>query len=300
MKLTYYRGAVPNFGDELNTYVWPALLPQHFLDDDADELFVGIGSIIGDHLPASARKIVVGSGYAGYMGQPDLGDGTWDVRFVRGPLTAERFGLPSDKVICDSAVLLRAMDLPAPAQDIGIAFMPHFESLERGSWAEACTAAGLRLIDATAPVETVIAQLKGARMLITEAMHGAIVADALRTPWVAVKPIFRGHHLKWQDWSQALGIDLRLHQLWPTSLLELHIGMTGRGGSRGRVGRLNRSPLAVLPNKVLTHFAAQRLRELSQVEPQLSVDSRIIDATDRALAEVSTLVSEIGETRLAG
>ena len=76
--------------------------------------------------------------------------------------------------------------------------------------------------------------------------------------------------------------------------------MTGRGGSRGRVGRLNRSPLAVLPNKVLTHFAAQRLRELSQVEPQLSADSRIIDATDRALAEVSALVSEIGETRLAG
>ena len=74
----------------------------------------------------------------------------------------------------------------------------------------------------------------------------------------------------------------------------------GRGGSRGRVGRLNRSPLAVLPNKVLTHFAAQRLRELSQVEPQLSADSRIIDATDRALAEVSALVSEIGETRLAG
>jgi succinoglycan biosynthesis protein ExoV len=300
MKLVYFRDRAPNFGDELNTYVWPALLPQHFLDDDEGELFVGIGSIIGDQLPARARKIVVGSGYAGYMGQPDLGDGTWDVRFVRGPLTAERFGLTPDKALCDSAVLLRAMDLPAPAHDVGIAFMPHFESLERGSWAEACKAAGLRLIDATAPVETVIAQLKGARVLITEAMHGAIVADALRTPWVAVKPIFRGHHLKWQDWSQALGIDLRLHQLWPTSLLELHIGMTGRGGGHGRAGRLNRSPLAVLPNKVLTHFAAQRLRELSRVEPQLSADTRIVDATDRALAEVSALVTEIGATRLAG
>jgi succinoglycan biosynthesis protein ExoV len=292
MKLTYYRGAVPNFGDELNTYVWPTLLPQHFLDDDDRELFVGIGSIIGNQLPATARKIVVGSGYAGYMGQPNLGDGTWDVRFVRGPLTAERFGLPPEKAICDSAILLRAMELPPPVRDIGIAFMPHFESLERGSWAEACEAAGLRLIDATAPVETVIAQLKGARMLITEAMHGAIVADALRTPWVAVKPIFRGHHLKWQDWSRALGIDLRLHQLWPTSLLELHIGMTGRGGSRGRVGRINRSPLASVPNKMLTHLAAQRLRELSRAEPQLSADDRVIAATDRALEAVSALVRE--------
>lgn len=300
MKLTYYRGAVPNFGDELNTYVWPALLPQHFLDDDESELFVGIGSIIGEQLPAGARKIVVGSGYAGYMGQPDLGDGSWDVRFVRGPLTAERFGLPPKKAISDSAVLLRAIDLPAPDRDVGIAFMPHFESLERGSWAEACAIAGIRLIDATAPVETVIAELKGARMLITEAMHGAIVADALRTPWVAVKPIFRGHHLKWQDWSQALGIELRLHQLWPTSLLELHIGMTGRGGNRGRVGRLNRSPLARLPNKLLTYFAAQRLAELARQEPQLSADHRIIQVTDRALAEVSALVREVGGARLAG
>src|ERR1700759_13927 len=106
MKLIYFRGKVPNFGDELNTYVWPAHLPAGFLDDHAAELFVAIGSIIGTQLPPDARKIVMGSGYAGYMGEPDLNDGTWDVRFVRGPVTASRFGLPADKAVCDSAVLL--------------------------------------------------------------------------------------------------------------------------------------------------------------------------------------------------
>lgn len=300
MKLIYFRGPVPNFGDELNTYVWPALLPKGFLDDDESELFVGIGSIIGTQLPARARKIVMGSGYAGYMGEPNLGDGTWDVRFVRGPVTAAKFGLPPGKAICDSAVLLRAMALPGPAADIGVAFMPHFESLERGFWAEACRLAGIRLIDATDPVETVLAELKGARVVITEAMHGAIVSDALRTPWIGVKPIFRGHHLKWQDWSRALGIDLRLHQLWPTSLLELHIGMTGRGGSKGRVGALNASPLAALPNKLLTYAAAQRLRQLARLEPQLSDDSRIAEATERALAEVDALSRERAGLRQIG
>ena len=59
MKLVFFRGKVPNFGDELNLYVWPALLPAGFLDEDEDELFVGIGSIIGDHLPAHARKYVM-------------------------------------------------------------------------------------------------------------------------------------------------------------------------------------------------------------------------------------------------
>ena len=60
MRLTYFRGSVPNFGDELNAYMWPALLPPTFLDDDDTELFVGIGSIIGTQLPTGARKIVVG------------------------------------------------------------------------------------------------------------------------------------------------------------------------------------------------------------------------------------------------
>lgn len=296
MKLTYFRGDVPNFGDELNTYVWPALLPPDFLDDEDGELFVGIGSIIGTHLPTDARKIVVGSGYAGYMGEPNLRDGTWDVRFVRGPLTAERFGLPPEKAICDSAILLRAMDLPAAERQVGIAFMPHFESLERGFWAEACALAGIRLIDATAPVERVLAQLKGATVLITEAMHGAIVADALRTPWIGVKPIFRGHHLKWQDWSRALDIDLRLHELWPTSLLELHIGVTGRGGSGGRAGWVSKSAFAYFPNRVLTYFAARRLQDLARLEPQLSSDVAIVDATDRALAAVESLINEAGKT----
>ena len=55
MKLVFFRGKVPNFGDELNLHVWPALLPHGFLDEDEDELFVGIGSIIGSHLPAKSR-----------------------------------------------------------------------------------------------------------------------------------------------------------------------------------------------------------------------------------------------------
>ena len=292
MKLTFYRGPIPNFGDELNLFMWPALLPRHFLDDDESELLVGIGSIIGTQMPPDARKVVMGSGYAGYMGEPDLNDGTWDIRFVRGPLTAERFGLSADKAICDSAILLRAVELPPARQGVGVAFMPHFESLQRGFWPEACAIAGITLIDPTDPVEKVIAQLKGARVLITEAMHGAIVADALRTPWIGVRPILRSHHRKWLDWSQALDIDLRVHDLWPTSILELHVGMTGRGGAAGRAGAMNRSPLARFPNRMLTHLAAQRLRDLARVEPQLSADLKIVGVTDRALAEVSSLVRE--------
>ncbi|WP_375450191.1 polysaccharide pyruvyl transferase family protein [uncultured Devosia sp.] len=290
MKLVFFRGKVPNFGDELNLHVWPQLLPPGFLDEDAAELFVGIGSIIGTHLPPQARKFVMGSGYAGYMGLPDVHDGTWDIRFVRGPRTADLLKLSPDLAICDSAVLLRAMDPSPKAQDVDIAFMPHYESLERGLWAEACALAGIKLIDATDPVETVLAQIGGARLLITEAMHGAIVADALRTPWVAARPIFWGHHMKWLDWSEALAIDLRMHRLAPSNLLELYVGTTGRGGARGKIGKLTRSPVARIPNTILTHLAARHLQKLAKMEPQLSSDSRIAQVTERAQEAVQAFV----------
>ncbi len=282
MKLVFFRGKVPNFGDELNLHVWPAILPKNFLDDDESELFVGIGSIIGSHLDPKARKFVMGSGYAGYMGLPDVHDGSWDIRFVRGPKTARKLDIAPELAICDSAILLRTMKLPEPAKNVGIAFMPHYESLERGHWAEACRLAGMTLIDATEPVEKVLAQLRGAKLLITEAMHGAIVADALRTPWIAAKPIYGGHHMKWLDWAGALDLDVRMNLLKPTSVLEFYIGRTGRGGSLGRVGRFNESLLARLPNAVLTQLAARHLQDMAKLEPQLSQDRKIEEVTERA------------------
>jgi hypothetical protein len=290
MKLVFFRGTVPNFGDELNLHVWPELLPDGFLDGDESELFVGIGSIIGDHLPAKSRKFVVGSGYAGYMGLPDMHDGTWDIRFVRGPNTAKMLKIDPTLSICDSAILLRNMDLPPPDESVDIAFMPHYESLERGNWAEACRKAGMTLIDATDPVEKVLSQLRGARLLITEAMHGAIVADALRTPWIGAKPIYGGHHKKWLDWAGALNLDVQLNTLKPSSLLEFYIGTTGRGGALGKVGRFNKSPLATIPNRMLTDMAAQHLLSMARRPPQLSRDTMIEQVTERAQAAVDNFV----------
>ena len=133
MKLYFFRGQNPNFGDELNPWMWPQLLSGLF-DDDDSSLFLGIGSILYDHFPERALKVVVGAGYGGYTAAPNVHKGRWQIYFVRGPQTAEVLGLDPRLAICDAAVLLRTLPLPAPMEPGRISFMPHYRSMDLGVW----------------------------------------------------------------------------------------------------------------------------------------------------------------------
>jgi len=293
MELRYYVGDTPNFGDDLNDFIWKKILPPGFIDNDSSEIFLGIGSIIGPHHPAGVMKHVVGSGYGGYNGIVDVHDGWWNFIFVRGPRTAATLKLPPEKAICDGAVLLATCDeLPPPAPGIKVAFMPHFQSLPRGYWERVCEVAGIRLIDPRGDVEQVLSEIRGADLLICEAMHGAIVADTLRTPWIAARPIHPEHHMKWYDWAEALEIDLHPHSLLPSSLLEAFIRWTkGKRYYDGRVRQWLRNPLTIPIDTGLIHLSAHRLQSLARLEPQLSNDTVLRRAASRAREAADSFVA---------
>ncbi|WP_306256567.1 polysaccharide pyruvyl transferase family protein [Pararhizobium sp. IMCC21322] len=291
MKLFYYDHA-RNFGDDLNLYLWPRLLPKNFLDEDESELFVGIGSILWDFLPKEPMKYVVGSGYGAYTAPPNVNDGSWDVRFVRGPKTASALGIRADKSICDAAVLLRGVELPEVAsQSFEISFMPHFDSIDRGNWKEACRLAGVHLLDPTLPCAQILSEIRATKLLITEAMHGAIVADALRVPWIAVEPLHHPHRFKWYDWAASLDIDYQPQKLWPSSMRELWTRTTG-GQGKGKVTRFLAGKAAYPANMVMARIAAQGLQSLSRRPPQLSSDAAIERASDRSLSTVDLFVRQ--------
>ncbi len=292
MKLTYFQGDPPNFGDELNATMWQHLLPQNFFDHDPSVLFIGIGSVIQHIYPKEARKIVVGSGYGGYTRKPDVHDGSWEFHFVRGPQTTEALGLHPDLAVADSAILLRETPLPSPAPHIKTAFMPHFESLERGNWKAACALAGITFIDPSHHPDKVVAQVRGAELLITEAMHGAIVADALRTPWIGVRAMHHVHRFKWRDWADALNIVYRPQFLFPSNIREGWAVSTGRWGSGPKIMAVANSPLARPVNGACTHLAARSLQKLATSDPQLSRDRDIDRATDRAMSAVKALIDD--------
>jgi succinoglycan biosynthesis protein ExoV len=213
-----WHGSATNFGDELNTLIWPALLPG-FFDSRPDAMFLGIGSVLDRRHPPDVLKLVAGSGYGGYEARVRL-DSTWVVHWVRGPRSAAAVGLATSFGLGDPAVLLPQvvpMDRPPPTE---IGFMPHFESAERGAWRQAAMLAGLTLIDPRDPPLAVMRAIGRCKLLLSEALHGAIVADAMRVPWIAVRPLARIHRPKWQDWADTLDLDLRFGRLGASTLYE--------------------------------------------------------------------------------
>jgi succinoglycan biosynthesis protein ExoV len=222
VRLVYAKLRPGNFGDELNPYIWPRLFPKAFLSNDAID-FIGIGTILTPEVTAdSRRKIVFGTG-AGYW-KPPLLDPSWTIYFVRGPLTAKLLRISTDLAITDAAYCLGFIDQhqPAPVAPERIVFMPHHKSEAEVDWRALCRDLGWDYASPAFSVEQVLDMLKSAKLVVTEAMHGAIVADLYRVPWVPVRYGFRSLDFKWRDWCSSLGIEYNPIDLPP--LLDARLG----------------------------------------------------------------------------
>nr|WP_236599241.1 polysaccharide pyruvyl transferase family protein [Ramlibacter monticola] len=240
---------------------------------------LGIGSVLFDHHPAGVVKVVFGSGYGGYTAPPVL-DETWDIFCVRGDFTARTLGLDPSYSVGDSGILIYDYRNPTRTKQHKFSFIPHWESLERGCWKEACRLANVHFIDPTAPVPEVLHAIEASEVVLTEAMHGAIVADALRVPWVPILPFSKAHHVKWNDWASALDVDLRPRPIRASSVQE-QLVRWGRSGRRlDGVTGLRRRFLQTLDRR-MTERAAESLAMLTNVTPSLSSDESIERAVGR-------------------
>jgi succinoglycan biosynthesis protein ExoV len=204
MQLVYYRGRTPNFGDDLNAFIWKGLLPDLF-DDHSDIGFVGIGTIIGMPCADFRRLYVFSSG----MGNDPV-DG-WrgrDVRYrcLRGPLSARLLRLGRDVEITDGAILtpLVAGFPSAKGGETGTLVIPHWQTLDHCGWQEATEQAGFELVDPRAGPGEVAARIAAARLVLTESLHGAILADTYGVPWHAFATSKSFAITKWVDWAMSV------------------------------------------------------------------------------------------------
>jgi hypothetical protein len=286
--LYQWRGAANNFGDELNTLLWPLLLPD-FFDDDPAVRFLGIGSVLDQRHPPGALKLVAGAGYGGYEQPPQI-DRNWIIHWVRGPRSAAVLGLPLHLGLGDPAVLLPGALGLSVADGQMIGFMPHFESAGRGAWQQAAEQAGVQLIDPRGHPTAILQAIGRCKVLLSEAMHGVIVADALRVPWIAMRPLVRIHRAKWGDWADTLELDPRFHDLPATTLSEWAAAspLASWHTTRTWLDRQNHHLERLTPNRLVAR-ASLALRRAATAEPQLSSDEALDRCRSRMLDVVRTL-----------
>lgn len=288
MKLYAYRGVEPNFGDELNHLVWPRLLPGIF-DEDPTTIFLGIGSILFDDHPANAKKIVMGAGFGGYTNLPNINDGSWQIHFVRGPQTASLLGIDPALALADAGILIRTVIDKPKRLPTNVSFMPHLSSLWRGNWHQACELANITLIDPRSDVNHILDQMLASTVVIAEAMHGAIIADALRVPWIAALPLQNMNRMKWLDWTESLGIDYHPVSLHTSSMREFKLTRLTKSRVASKIASVvDESRLSEYAGKIFSELAARRLTNIAKFTPSLSNELRLDNMTDAMLSKVDT------------
>lgn len=301
LDLFYYRGTEPNFGDELNQWMWPRLLEDCW-DTDDNTMFIGIGSLLETRFPKDKIKIIFGTGYGGY-GPAPMPDDTWKIIFVRGKNSAKVLGIKEDLGIGDSAILLRSIlqrgQIKNREKKFPISFIPHFKSLDFGNWELSTKLAGINFIDPREDVEKIINQILDSELVLSEAMHGVIVADALRVPWIALEPIYSLNRTKWFDWASALNLTLAPEKLAPSSMPE-KIAFFFDKHQLARAKKVRKNTIFL--KGVLPHFyaeqAANRLSIISKMSPNLSRDSEINQSHEKMLEKLYELPMLIGKGKV--
>jgi succinoglycan biosynthesis protein ExoV len=319
MRLRYAKLKHGNFGDDLNPWLWPKLWPEIF-DDDNEIRFMGIGSmlsVVERHFQENQRIVVFGTG-AGYAGLPEFRLGKkfpWHfetsatqlvnypetlevfqnpnlhVYCVRGPLTTRLLNLDEKLAITDAAVLVRKV-APLQASDATqISFMPIHRTALATDYKEICDQLSFQYIDPCEGVEQVLKKLRRTKVLISEALHGAIVADALRIPWIPVVSNPTVLRFKWEDYCLSLGMPYnptRILPVWNYEKLVAHFG----SAIPSRMRLMAKSHIWNENRKNVDH-ALESLLMASARPPYLSNDKSLLRAVERLEEKLEDLKNDI-------
>ncbi|MGK8931718.1 polysaccharide pyruvyl transferase family protein [Pluralibacter gergoviae] len=222
MKVYYYNDPIGNFGDDINKWIWDELKPG-FFDNDSSIMVSGIGTIISSSMPPAAKWYVLSSGIGYGFPPKDFGGDSWEILSVRGPLTAKVLGLDDHHYITDGAALLSTLkrfeSIPENSRN-GVIFIPHHHALLTGKWEDVCRNANIEFVNPQWDADVVINKIRHAKLVLADAMHGAIIADAMRVPWVPLVTSPQINSFKWLDWTSTVNISYAPFVLGSSSLRE--------------------------------------------------------------------------------
>jgi len=68
-------------------------------------------------------------------------------------------------------------------------------------------ATGIQFVNPSQHCLDVVSKIRRSRLVLTESLHGAILADAFRIRWIPIRFSYRFLNFKWIDWCQSVGVE---------------------------------------------------------------------------------------------
>ncbi len=248
-----------NFGDLLTPLLCERLSGRKVVHADihAAEL-IAVGSVLEPHfLPRSSwdqyRGSIWGAGRMFGTGVPDLSRA--DVRAVRGRLTLERIRCqhPEGIVLGDPGLLCFLFARSVPRRyKLGV--IPHLAERGHPRFAELFGhSPDVQIIDICAGVQEVIDRVSQCEHILSSALHGLVLADALGIPnrWLRLDLVdearFGKPPFKYQDYYSAFGLtDVAPIEIAAGEGLDDILERFGRWDRRG-LDAIQRGLLAAFP-----------------------------------------------------
>lgn len=196
----FWHVGTPNFGDDLNPDIFGLISGRTVRLQMARNRphFLGMGSILEK---ATKESTVIGSGLLRRPEEPFL----FSVRCVavRGQLSREHIRAEGTVLLGDPMVLLDRVFKPVGRKTYVMGVVPHVS--EVSSLRKLCPG-GVKVIDPADTPWKVIEAIASCERIMSQSLHGLIVADALDIPnlWLAPSVSMVGGSFKFLDYFSTL------------------------------------------------------------------------------------------------
>jgi pyruvyltransferase len=215
IKLWWWRGNKPNFGDELTWILIERLTGRRTVRRPLSECdVVGIGSHM-ERVYAGVgrnRPYVVGSGFLSEgPSAPDIG---LPVLALRGELTRSRVpDAKHDVVLGDPGLLAHTLVNPARpvSRQDRVTVIPHYLHAKSENLAALKEVPGVTVVDVRSSPIDIVHAIADSRFVYSSGLHGLIAADALGVPNAWFKPgaELHGGDNKFIDYYSSIGATRR-------------------------------------------------------------------------------------------
>jgi pyruvyltransferase len=196
----FWHVGTPNFGDDINPDIFGLISGRTVRLQTARNHphFLGMGSILEK---ATADSTVIGSGFLRRPEAPFPVSARYIA--VRGRLSREHIRAEGPVLLGDPMVLLDRVFKPVGRKTYPMGMVPHVS--EVSSLRRLCPQ-GVKVIDPADTPWKVIEAIASCERIMSQSLHGLIVADALDIPnlWLAPSVSMAGGDFKFLDYFSTL------------------------------------------------------------------------------------------------